>query len=562
MALVIGDRVLETTSTSGTGTYSLGGAVSGFRRFRQVAANGDTVYYVVTGGASWEVGIGTLTTGSTDTLARTTVLSSSAGSSAINWPASGTRNIFCSLPASKTLYKDASGNIEHNGWVLLNNSNAQLILQGSGPTDNDRVWRVIANGGVFFIQARTLDNSTGTTAMNITRNGSSIDTISFPNGVVQIAAADINSGVIDGTVIGGVTPAAASVTILNIAAVTPLIRLNETDWTSPTDERYWDITTSSGDLFIQTRNTALSAATTAISITRSGTNIGTITLNGTVAINIANITNLSSSSINLTGGTISGVAISGGSVTGITDLAIADGGTAASTALAAFNNLKQAATDSFTGVVELATSAETITGTDTARVVTPAGLQAKTATTTASGIVELATTAEAIAGTDAVRAVTPAALASALGVFNQPTGTPTGQTFTGFTESTWTSIGPTGSGMTNIWSALDAVPTGVDWIVVSLELQATIAGGTPNDLEFVSVYSRAQGQTHGTTGHCIARAGGTVNSSGIGSGVTCVKTIIRVNSTNNSFEIQWEGSDTMIPVVGIMYLEGYGHNGV
>ncbi len=70
------------------------------------------------------------------------------------------------------------------------------------------------------------------------------------------------------------------------------------------------------------------------------------------------------------------VAITGGSITGITDLAIADGGTGASTASAAFNNLKQAATDSATGVVELATTAEAETGTDTTRAVTPAGVEA------------------------------------------------------------------------------------------------------------------------------------------------------------------------------------------
>lgn len=82
------------------------------------------------------------------------------------------------------------------------------------------------------------------------------------------------------------------------------------------------------------------------------------------------------------------VAITGGSVTGITDLAIADGGTGASTAAAAFAALKQAATESATGVVELATDAETITGTDTTRAVTPANLAAKTVTDWLSVLIE------------------------------------------------------------------------------------------------------------------------------------------------------------------------------
>ena len=70
------------------------------------------------------------------------------------------------------------------------------------------------------------------------------------------------------------------------------------------------------------------------------------------------------------------VNITGGSITGITDLAVADGGTGASTAAAAFDNLKQAATDSYTGVVELATTAEASAGTDSTRAVTAAGVEA------------------------------------------------------------------------------------------------------------------------------------------------------------------------------------------
>lgn len=73
---------------------------------------------------------------------------------------------------------------------------------------------------------------------------------------------------------------------------------------------------------------------------------------------------------------LSSVNITGGSISGITDLAIADGGTGASTAADAFTNLKQNATEGATGVVELATTAETTAGTDTSRAVTPAGVEA------------------------------------------------------------------------------------------------------------------------------------------------------------------------------------------
>lgn len=75
-----------------------------------------------------------------------------------------------------------------------------------------------------------------------------------------------------------------------------------------------------------------------------------------------------------------------------------------------FNAVKQAATTTLAGVVELATNAEVQAGTDTERAVTPAGLASRTATTTRTGVVELATNAEAIAGTDTERAVTPAGM--------------------------------------------------------------------------------------------------------------------------------------------------------
>lgn len=79
----------------------------------------------------------------------------------------------------------------------------------------------------------------------------------------------------------------------------------------------------------------------------------------------------------ISGGTASGVTITGGSVSGLlTDLAIADGGTGASTALTAFDNLKQAASATYVGAVELATDAEVIAGTDTVRAMTPASFRA------------------------------------------------------------------------------------------------------------------------------------------------------------------------------------------
>ena len=106
MALVVKDRVRETSTTTGTGTLTLAGAVTGFQTFSSAIGNTNTTYYTITNGAEWEVGIGTVGAG---TLARTTVLASSNAGSAVTFSA-GTKDVFCTYPAGKALYTDASGN--------------------------------------------------------------------------------------------------------------------------------------------------------------------------------------------------------------------------------------------------------------------------------------------------------------------------------------------------------------------------------------------------------------------------------------------------------------------
>ena len=110
MALVLNDRVKETTTTTGTGTLTLAGAVTGFETFAAGVGNSNTTFYAVTlpGTAEFEVGLGTLSSDSS-TIARTTIISSSNSDSAVNFSA-GTKTIFCTIPASKSVFLDASGN--------------------------------------------------------------------------------------------------------------------------------------------------------------------------------------------------------------------------------------------------------------------------------------------------------------------------------------------------------------------------------------------------------------------------------------------------------------------
>lgn len=109
MALVINDRVKVTSTTTGTGAMALGAAATGFETFAQGIGNNNTTYYCIfnTGTSEFEVGLGTLD-GTSANLTRTTVISSSNGDAAVNFT-SGTKDVFCTLPASKSVFLDASG---------------------------------------------------------------------------------------------------------------------------------------------------------------------------------------------------------------------------------------------------------------------------------------------------------------------------------------------------------------------------------------------------------------------------------------------------------------------
>jgi len=103
MALIVKDRVQETSSTTGTGTLTLSGAVSGFQTFSSTIGNGNTTYYTITDGVNWEVGIGTVAAG---TLSRDTVLSNSLSTTALINFSAGVKNVFCTYPADQAVTID------------------------------------------------------------------------------------------------------------------------------------------------------------------------------------------------------------------------------------------------------------------------------------------------------------------------------------------------------------------------------------------------------------------------------------------------------------------------
>ena len=137
MALVVADRVKETTTSTGTGAISLGGAEPNFRTFSSVLSDADTTYYAIIddNNLAFEVGLGTYAS-SGNTITRTTVLASSNSNNAVNFSA-GTKDVFLTYPADKSVNRDASGNVSVSGGVTATSftgpiTATQVDLTGQG----------------------------------------------------------------------------------------------------------------------------------------------------------------------------------------------------------------------------------------------------------------------------------------------------------------------------------------------------------------------------------------------------------------------------------------------
>ena len=120
MAFVVNDRVKETTTDTGTTTIDLAGAVTGFETFVAGIGSNNQTYYCIQaqGGSAFEIGVGTVTSGSPDTLSRTSVISSSNSDGLVDFQ-SGTKDVFCTLPASKAVIEDNSTNANIAGNLTL-----------------------------------------------------------------------------------------------------------------------------------------------------------------------------------------------------------------------------------------------------------------------------------------------------------------------------------------------------------------------------------------------------------------------------------------------------------
>jgi hypothetical protein len=120
MALIVKDRVRENSSTTGTGTLTLSGAVSGFQTFSSAIGNTNTTYYAIVNNTEWEVGLGTVGAG---TLSRDTVLESTNSGALVNFSA-GTKDVFCTYPAEQSVSFNAPNKVAITGGAIWENTNA------------------------------------------------------------------------------------------------------------------------------------------------------------------------------------------------------------------------------------------------------------------------------------------------------------------------------------------------------------------------------------------------------------------------------------------------------
>jgi hypothetical protein len=204
MALVLKDRVKETTTTTGTGSLTLLGASVGYQAF-SVIGNGNTCYYAISSITSneWEVGIGTYST-TGPTLARTTILSSSNSGSVVNLSV-GTKDVYVVYPAEKAVYEDSANKVVQNDFVDLNASGTATIATATitsgtvsstpvSATDlvNKTYVDALVSSGVHFHQPVRVESPTALT-------------VTYNNGTAGVGATLTNAGTQVALVLDGIT---------------------------------------------------------------------------------------------------------------------------------------------------------------------------------------------------------------------------------------------------------------------------------------------------------------------------------------------------------------------
>lgn len=233
MALVLADRVKDTTTTTGTGSVTLSGSPpAGFQSFGTAIGNGNTTYYTISGGSQFEVGIGTYNSAG-PVLNRDTVLSSSNGGSLVNFSA-GDKDVFVTYPAEKSVNEDATGNVN-------------ISITGNAATATKAF--NLNDGAAGSIPYQTASNTTAfvATAAGVLVGGTTPSFSTAPTLTGTNFTGIPNAALTNNTVTLGTTSVALGATSLTLAGLTSVtLTQNPTLALQAATKQYVDTLTSSG----------------------------------------------------------------------------------------------------------------------------------------------------------------------------------------------------------------------------------------------------------------------------------------------------------------------------
>jgi len=285
MALVVKDRVKEQTTTTGTGSVTLGGAVSGFQTFGSAVGNANTTYYAIVHQTAdeWEVGLGTYTSAGT-VLSRDTILDSSNSGSAVPFSA-GTKDVFVTYAADKAIYRDAAGEVS----VTRATSATYAVSAETATSATNATTAITATSATNASYALSATNANF--AASATEATTAITATSATNASYALSATNANFA-------ASATEATTAITATSATNASYALSATNANFAASATEATTAITATSAT------NASYALSATNANFAASATE-ATTAITATSATNATNAVNLAGGSVSATTGTFS-----------------------------------------------------------------------------------------------------------------------------------------------------------------------------------------------------------------------------------------------------------------